>query len=69
MESKIASPIDVDLEVGETYLSIKEVDGNIFVVDQNDKLINGLINCSATTDKDEFTTINLTCYAHKRSVK
>ena len=50
-------------EVGETALSAVIIDGNVYVVDQHGKMVQGLINCSVHTGVDECSTIKLTCYA------
>lgn len=65
MKNKIASANDVELEEGDTKLSLIEKDGNVFVVDQHGKLVNGTISCSGTTAADKFTTLTLTCHAYK----
>lgn len=56
----IAAPNKTDgLKVGKTFLSIKSVNGNLFVVDQNGDMVNGLISCSAKSEVDSFTEITM----------
>lgn len=61
---EIAMP-DVTPRTGKTFLSVKQIDGNIFIVDQDGDLINGLISCKASTSFDEGTTLELKAYSHK----
>lgn len=51
-------------KVGITFLSVKSVGGNIYIVDQNGDMINGLISCSVNTEVDCLTKISLTCVSH-----
>lgn len=67
--SNIANADDIEMEEGDTELSIMEVDGNIIIVDQTGRLVKGTINCMASTTSGKQTTATLTCYAHKRDAK
>jgi hypothetical protein len=42
----MVDPNKVAPKAGKTYLSVKSVRGNIYVVDQNGDTVNGLISCS-----------------------
>lgn len=63
--NNIATPNAVRLKdmpkQGKTSLSVKSVNGNLYIVDQDGLMIQGLMSCSAKSGVDCITEITLTC--------
>lgn len=65
MNKNITFPDSVGIEMGDTYLSIKSVNGHLYVVDQNGKLINGIISITGKSTVDDKTTMIIECISYQ----
>lgn len=61
---KLKEPGENAPKVGGTFLSVKEVNGSIYIVDQNGEMINGLVSCSAHTSIGDYPTLELIAYSY-----
>ena len=62
---KMAYPENCSKKLGVTYLSTYSENGNVYVVDQNGDLVNGVISNTIETSVDSGTVITLTAYSYE----
>ncbi len=48
-----------DLGIGDTVLSVKSINGSVFLVDQKGKMVQGIKSVSVSSEHDGLTLINI----------